>query len=364
MTGRCPVSLIGAPILFIACAAILSILLPGCSDSGASLADSVPAPGCRAFDCHQSAPLSIYPPASGEHRTHIGLSEYGPKLSCGSCHSGYDTHVLHKNGFINGYNWLLGTQTPGLVVHFGSDMDAGSTFDQGGSTCSGTGAACHNAGPSDNWYDGAGGTCGDSPSCHGGPPLNQFPPATGAHSIHRFKGYTCSTCHSDYFRNALHRNTDVNASALDPKQTAFGAVVYFQPPAGGSAAFDTGTANCTNAGCHGTKNWYSYTLASQCPVCHAYPPLSRSLPSTGRHGLHRGEGYNCLVCHSNYAAGGYANHNNGVINGSSLDPRATVFGNTVFFSPPAGGASSYNTGSGDCSTVGCHGTENWWTGGD
>ena len=130
---------------------------------------------------------------------------------------------------------------------------------------------------------------------------------------------------------------------------------------------DTGTADCTNAGCHGDKNWYSYTLASQCPVCHAYPPLSRSVPATGRHGTHRGQGsITCLTCHSGYAAGN-ALHNNGAINGSTLDPLATVIGNTVFFSPPAGGGSSYDA-LGDCSglngLLNCHGTENWWTGGD
>ena len=116
------------------------ILLAGCTDSSRTFTDTVPAPGCRAFDCHQSAPLSIYPPASGEHRTHLGLSEYGPNLSCGSCHSGYNTRVLHKNGFINGYNWLIGKKTSGLVVHFGADVSATSSFDQAASTCSGTDA--------------------------------------------------------------------------------------------------------------------------------------------------------------------------------------------------------------------------------
>ncbi len=356
-------------IFFPLCTAFLTILLSGCGDSNRTITDTVPAPGCRAFDCHQSAPLSIYPPASGEHRTHLGLSEYGPKLSCGSCHSGYNTNILHKNSFINGYNWLISAKTPGLVVHFGSDVSTTSSFDKTVSTCSGTGVDCHDVGASDNWYNGPGGTCGDSASCHGGLPLNQYPPATGAHAVHRYKGYSCSTCHSDYFRNVLHREGNVHASNLDPKQMLFGAVTFFQPPAGGSAAFDTGTADCTNAGCHGTKNWYSYTLATQCPVCHAYPPLSRSIPATGRHGTHRGEsGITCLTCHRDYAAGN-ALHNNGIITGSTLAPLATELGNTVFFtSPPAGGASTYDTVTGNCSGLNgfgnCHGTENWWSGGD
>ncbi len=351
---------IGAAIFLTVCAALVSIMLLGCSDTRTSPWKTLLLPGCGAFDCHRSAPLSIYPPASGEHRIHLGLSEYGPNLSCGSCHRGYKTNILHKNGFINGYNWLIGGKMPGLVVYFGADVSASSSFDQAASTCSDTAVECHDIGASDNWYNGPGGTCGNSSSCHLDAPLSQYPPATGAHTVHRYKEYSCSTCHSDYYRNALHRNADVNASALDPKQTAFGAVVYFQSPAGGSAAFDTGTANCTNVGCHDTKNWYYYTSNSQCPVCHAYPPLSQSLPSTGRHKLHRSEGYGCDTCHDNYAAGGYANHNNGVINGSSLDPRATVLGNTVFFSGPG----SYNTTSGNCSAVGCHGMENWWTGND
>jgi hypothetical protein len=375
MSGRNLSPEIAAAIFLAVCIAALTAALHGCSDTNTSMSGSIPDSGrngCLAFNCHPATPLSLYPPSSGEHRTHLGTSEYGPKLECVSCHQGYRTNLRHRNGFINGYNWLLRKKTPGMTVYFGTGVSASSSFDQAASTCSGTGTECHGSGASGNWYSGAGGTCGESASCHAGPPLNQFPPATGAHAIHRYKNYNCSTCHADYYRNVLHKNTFVNGSALDPKYTAAvpSSVVFFNTSTVSSPpTWNNTTAGCGNSSCHSARNWYSYTLASECPVCHEFPPLSQSLPNTGRHGKHRGEGYNCLVCHKDYAAGNTL-HNNGMINGSALDPLATVFGNIVFFtSPPAGGSSFFNTSNGNCSNVGtgCHegnSTENWYSGED
>lgn len=364
MTGRSPAFHSGAALLIPVCALLIAITLPGCSDTVTPFRDTIPLTGCRAFDCHQSTPLSIYPPVSGEHLTHTGLSQYGPDLSCGSCHSGYYTSILHRNGFINGYNWLIGKRTSGLVVYFGARMSASSSFDQAAGTCSGTGTECHGSGPSDSWYEGAGGTCGNSSSCHLAAPLSQYPPATGAHAVHRYKNTNCTSCHYNYFRNALHRDTFVEGSTLDPKATVENSVVLFNPAKSPSGSWNNTTGDCSSIGCHGGRNWYKYTSTGECPVCHAYPPLSRSRPATGRHGTHLGEGgISCLTCHKDYAGTYVKNvslHNNGAINGSSLDPKATVFGDIVNFS----GSGTYDTSTGDCSSIGCHGSENWWSGGD
>lgn len=371
MTVRNPAIHFGAAILIIVCAIVTAITLHGCSDTNTSMTGSLPVeglfPGCLAFNCHPAAPLSIYPPVSGEHKSHRAGGDYGLSLTCTDCHYKYDRNKLHKNGFINGYNWLTKSKTSGEVIYFDpleTQISPGASFDHTASTCTGTGANCHGGGASDNWYNGAGGTCGNSSSCHLGPPLNQYPPATGAHAIHRYKNTSCVTCHYQYYANATHKNGSVNGSALDPKATVTSSVVFFDP-AKTTGSWNNGTAGCSSlsAGCHGDRNWYSYTSASECPVCHVYPPLYQYPPTSGQHGLHRGQGYDCLRCHYNYAAGGYPNHNNGVVNGSSFDPKATAPGTTVYFN----GAGTYSTANGNCSSlpgVSCHGTENWWSGGN
>ena len=327
------------------------------------------------FECHQSTPLAIYPPTSGEHKSHLGGGDFGLNLTCEDCHYKYDRNKLHKNGFINGYSWLLKSKMPGLIVYLNpasTVITPGATFNHTASTCNGTGANCHGVGDSPNWYNGTGGSCGNDPSCHLGPPLSEYPPMSGAHAIHRYqtriKNINCVTCHSKYFSNPTHHNGSVDGSTLDPKATVTNQIVYFNTAVAGSAVWSNTNGNCssTATACHGstTVNWYNYASMSQCPVCHPYPLLSQYPPTSGLHDLHRGQGYACSVCHYNYPNSYVKNvslHNNQVINGYNHFTRQIVSGSIVIFDPPRAG-STYNHTNGDCNPS-CHGNENWYTGG-
>ncbi|OHD64328.1 MAG: hypothetical protein A2176_01695 [Spirochaetes bacterium RBG_13_51_14] len=126
------------------------LFLSGCSDSNTAGLNSLPIPGCRAFDCHQSTPLSVYPPLSGEHLAHFGGEDFGSGIGCETCHYQYDKNPLHKNGFINGYNWLIGSDAPGDIIKFKSPP-VGSSAVFNNTSCSGTGNTnCHNG--AENWY--------------------------------------------------------------------------------------------------------------------------------------------------------------------------------------------------------------------
>jgi hypothetical protein len=352
---------------YISIFAFIFLFMPGCSDVKAPVLDKInPAalPGlCLAFNCHNGTQLRIYPPVSGAHQAHMDAKQIGVVLNCNSCHgnNGNFRGGLHQNGFINGYNWLFGKKAPGNIVSFSSDLvrfNSLISFDHAASTCSGTGAACHGA-ASPDWYSGS--ACG---SCHVSPPLNKFPPASGAHTIHRYKNYPCLTCHYRYTSQltTTHNDGTVDGYIWQTRTSVAGNIVIFAASAGASAAFSHATGNCTSLGCHGLRNWYSYT--SGCTVCHQYPPLNQAVPATGNHTRHLNMGYTCQDCHNGYAAGN-ALHNNGNIDGSVLDPKATVTGNSVIFS---GGGSFTTSGpsAGNCSGLsgGCHGTENWYSGGD
>jgi hypothetical protein len=109
---------------------------------------------CMAFDCHSGTQLRIFPPVSGVHLTHLGLGE-GASLGCESCHYQYYNNSQHKNGFINGFNWLYNAKTSGTIVFFGTDLP-GVTWDSSTGICGSTPAGCH-GGNSPNWYSGGGG---------------------------------------------------------------------------------------------------------------------------------------------------------------------------------------------------------------
>ncbi|MBN1497917.1 MAG: cytochrome c3 family protein [Spirochaetes bacterium] len=315
---------------------------------------------CMAFNCHNGTELRIFPPISGGHLTHLDSAKIGFKLNCASCHNRYKNSQggLHKNGFINGYNWLYGTKTPGEIVLFGVDLTAANptiAFNHAAGTCSGTGSACHGA-AAPGWYSGS--ACA---SCHLDPPLSKYPPASGAHAIHRYKNYSCQTCHYSYAADdSLHNNTIVNGYIWQTRTSVGGDIVIFSAIAGTTASFDHDTGNCAGISCHGIKNWYGYTAG--CAVCHRYPPLNQSTPTGGRHGTHLSEEISCQTCHYNYPLSDPL-HNDGYVNGSIMDPRATVFGDVVNFSVTG----VWNTDTQNCSGLPggpCHGSENWYSGDD
>ncbi len=226
-------------------------LMAGCAKISEDPLSDMMIPGsCEAYDCHGSTQLEIYPPVSGAHQIHTGYTEIGVALQCQSCHYNYSSNLLHKNCFINGWDWHTSTRMPGTIVYPGPDVDPAMSFDPATGTCSGITADCHGT-ASHNWYSFTAPSCYGPGSCHAGAPLNEPSwPTSGEHgrSDHRV---SCSTCHNNYFRNTLHRNGVVNGS---PSQgLAGGHIVYFINP---FASYNDSTSRCSNSGCHGTESWY------------------------------------------------------------------------------------------------------------
>ncbi len=308
---------------------------------------------CMAFNCHAGTQLRTMLPFSGAHAAHMNAGLIGTSLSCESCHSDYTNEKsgMHQDGIINGFNWLMNAKAPGNIVKAGNGINF--TFDHDASTCSGTGSSCHGT-DTPNWYTGAGTSCS---SCHVNPPLSKYPPASGAHEVHRYNSYNCQNCHSNYTSQPTHKNGTVDGYIWQTRTKVNSAVniVIFSAEAGTGAAFSHATSDCSGMGCHTTRNWYSYT--DGCSSCHQFPPLSQSVPTSGRHGTHRNEGIDCQACHYNYAASNSL-HNDGIIEGSSRDPKATVSGTIVRFS----GSGTWNLSTGSCSGLpgSCHGSENWY----
>ncbi|HOT45459.1 MAG TPA: hypothetical protein PLM53_11820 [Spirochaetota bacterium] len=328
-----------------------SVIATGCAKVSDAELDTITLSGlCMALECHNSTQLKIYPPASGAHLQHTGLAGNGPNIPCTDCHHGYYNNPLHKNGFINGYNWIYQAQVSGLIVYWNTAKYPAAVWDDAANSCSGLPAStCHD---SRVWA-----TC---KSCHiKAPPdgLGKYPPASGAHTVHRYKKYSCQVCHKNYTNQPTHNDGAVNGYVWQTGTSVPGSIVIFNAAAGALAAFSHASGDCTSLGCHGTKNWYRYT--DGCTVCHQYPPLNQAYPTSGRHGQHRNEGVtDCQECHNGYASGNLL-HNNGAVNGSTLDPKATAMGNIVIFS----GGGTFNTSTGRCSGISCHGSEDWYGGG-
>ena len=97
---------------------------------------------CLAFDCHSGTQLKIFPPVSGAHLSHLG-GEEGASIGCETCHYRYYTNPLHKNGFINGFNWLYNSSAPGTIVIWDTNIAPGASFDKTTLTCSGLPGGCH-----------------------------------------------------------------------------------------------------------------------------------------------------------------------------------------------------------------------------
>ena len=104
---------------------------------------------CTAFDCHNGTQLRIFPPVSGRHLDHLGFDENAVSRGCETCHYKYYGNSLHKNAFINGFNWLYNVRTSGNIVIFGPNLP-GATWDPNTGNCSGLPAGpCHGT---ENWY--------------------------------------------------------------------------------------------------------------------------------------------------------------------------------------------------------------------
>jgi len=177
----------------------------------------------------------------------------------------------------------------------------------------------------------------DCTACHG------QPPSTGAHDVHTALGLgstapSCNACHD----GAAH-NSQVDL--------AF--------PAGFDAesgpATDNGDGTCSSVKCHGgqtTPDWWSGSIAvdTQCTACHTSGSSQYNSYASGRHSKHvQSEGYSCTVCHNidTLQSGHFTNLESSDF---ELNPADTIGGGST-------SVGSYNNGT--CSSIACHGSQNW-----
>ncbi len=178
-------------------------------------------------------------------------------------------------------------------------------------------------------------------SCHGGAPSGpngaSAPNTAGAHAKHTVvTAGTCTLCHG--------------SSTSGSSTHADGTTFFVATISGGS--FNTVTKTCSNTVCHGgsgttTPVWSA--TGGGCAVCHGTPPNGVVHPNNaGSHANHvifaAGD---CSACH-NGAGSGTALHANGTTNISISST----------YQAETGGAASYNSTTGRCANITCHGGTN------
>jgi predicted CxxxxCH...CXXCH cytochrome family protein len=182
-------------------------------------------------------------------------------------------------------------------------------------------------------------------SCHSNPP------AGNAHSKHlALSGVTCDVCHSGAGTNTeLHANGTVNVSLTNPFVAKILSLLATVMPKTVTFSYDAAARTCSGVSCHGgltTPSWNGETTT--CISCHGNPPAGNA------HSKHLSlAGVTCDACH-NGAGANTALHANGTVNVSV----ATTFVTKT-------GTFNYNSASGTCSAVSCHGgqpTPSWTTG--
>lgn len=291
------------------------------------------------------------------HLAHAAKTPYS--FSCYECHGGN----THGNGnfqqvFIN---------TDGTMAATGGALP---TYNTSQGTCSST--YCHSNGApagsttsykSPAWANAKGsiiGTAGECNACH------DAAPATNAHGGHLTFGFECSICHAATV-NGNSSIRDIAKHVNGIKEVMFSGTATI----GGSGSYDSGTRNCTNLYCHSNGN----------PGALAYAdPQSWT----------SGKNYGCNGCHGtgtqngapDYANGGpgqfTANSHNAHVSGetgtiicaichfvtaSSTQSGKLAVGsrhlsgnvNVVFDPAKAGAGASYDSTTGTCSNVTCHG---------
>jgi len=224
---------------------ISSVISAGCAKESEAELDNIILPGlCMALECHNSTQLKIYPPASGAHLLHTGYREIGVSLQCKSCHNNYLNNPLHKNGVINGYNWIYNVRTSGEIIFPGPGVDPNMSFDpSSNNTCSPLIGNCHDGNPDiHDWYSPMPESCSGAGSCHDSSPLVDATPTSGKHSRHRNEDIGCTICHFNYFRKPIHRNGSLNGTGI----------VHFVFP---FASYNDGTGRCSNILCHENETW-------------------------------------------------------------------------------------------------------------
>ncbi|MBC8204203.1 CxxxxCH/CxxCH domain-containing protein [bacterium] len=270
----------------------------------------------------------------GAHQAHVTVSGNFPAMPCTECHLQYSS-----------YN------TPGHMtdspddVHFGtiaSAQGASPQWDSNSATCSEV--YCHGASmlnpaePEPDWRDDFDGTnlCFQ---CH------DYLTESPGHQIHWDDlNYPCSHCHLNYAQTHINKIVDVQ----------------FNPMIGGS--YDYQEKSCSNVYCHGLQDDMEWDEAEDftCHSCHGSsenpaPPYdltgndNEDSLSVGAHQNHLAETgicdpFSCSDCHLPVSSiGAHINFPPAEISFSGL---ATQNG---------GLPTVYNSSSGECSDVHCHG---------
>jgi predicted CxxxxCH...CXXCH cytochrome family protein len=178
----------------------------------------------------------------------------------------------------------------------------------------------------------------DCTSCHAQPPNGTSSPnIDGAHSAHKLISSIandCSICHQD----ATHDGTLKVAIAAS-----------YDASSGMATGNQDGT--CSSISCHGgqiTPVWGRETLdlTSDCTSCHSYRSAEYNSYSSRRHSTH--SRYSCTVCHNSSRMDDHI----GDLNTETFEvtPASTVGGS---------GTSVGNYNGTSCSSIACHGREDW-----
>jgi predicted CxxxxCH...CXXCH cytochrome family protein len=322
--------------------------------------------------CHASRPTT------GSHNAHFNTGF----AHCGNCHAGAVENTTlsasHNNNVIDVY-----MSTPG-DMGYPQAKAVGSAY---GKCSSGS---CHTDGRGNNVLSPLWGTSNnDCSACHA-----NLPP-TGSHAQHiTGVGVTCGRCHKGAIQGTtppiLH-----NSGYIDVYQTSEGDYGYPARKTIGSAF-----TSCTTANCHGRLSpvWGSNTTNYQCTKCHGkgtvlanYSTVSNVQAAPGYAGVGIGVGRQVGTISSNVSndpkVGAHDSHlralNNlghptlcsdchtvpatafvsGHMDGSSLPTWSnmaknveTIPGSATPYTYTKGAlATNYNSVSGSCSNVYCHG---------
>jgi len=170
-------------------------------------------------------------------------------------------------------------------------------------------------------------------ACHSQPPDGTSSPnVAGAHAAHQAIssiGTSCDICHL----GATHNGTiDL---AFPPAYNGTGGV-----------ATDNQDGTCSNISCHGgqtTPDWWSdaINLTLDCTACH-------TRPSTGQHDRSEHRNRSCTTCHNSTRMATHI--------GDLSTPSFEV---TAASTVSGSGTSVGSYSGGRCSSIACHGSENW-----
>ncbi len=325
--------------------------------------------------CHGASAST--PPTTASHARHAGAGVGQLQIACANCH-GLHTDNKHVNGNVKwNFAALNGGQykTPSGRFYTISGSTGRLAPSAAYGTCSNI--YCHsNGGPNGAaiayttmTWGGASLNCG---SCHAN--MATTPAANGGHFKHSSTGNTsgpafdCSACHTGYTATSTNGTTHANKLVeLNGAVTGYSKVSPM--PAGGA------WGTCSTSKCHGSATgliWNNGTIwqtgGDHCTTCHSStaaaavsagnPFYSTEYPTkqtsnlnakVGAHTLHltninvMNASLVCTDCHGTVALKD-ATHMNGVSNFNW-----SVLAKTGGLTP------SYNTSTGTCSNVYCHG---------